>query len=71
MKGLTQLLMKITGSNLHIKYEGVGQTLVTNLVGDPTAAETDPGFEWMLDLEEGMKRFIEWRKTHNDEVKRK
>ena len=68
IKDLTELVLKITGSNLCIRYEPAGQTFVTNRVGDPTAAERDLSFTWDVDLEEGLKRLIDWRKSHIKEV---
>lgn len=62
IKELTEMMLELTGSELPIKYEPAGQTFVTNRVGDPRAAERDLGFKWTVDLEEGMKRLIEWRK---------
>jgi UDP-glucose 4-epimerase len=63
IKELTELLLRMTGSDLPIEYEPAGQTFVTNRVGDPMAAERDLGFTWAIDLEEGMRRLIEWRKN--------
>ena len=63
IKELTEMILEITGSDLPIKYEPAGQTFVTNRVGDPKAAERDLGFKWTVDLEEGMRRLIEWRKN--------
>jgi UDP-glucose 4-epimerase len=63
IKELTEMILELTGSDLPIKYEPAGQTFVTNRVGDPKAAERDLGFKWSADLEEGMKRLIEWRKN--------
>ena len=71
IKELTELILKITGSNLTIKYEPVGQTFVTNRVGDPEAAMRDLGFTWKDDLEDGLKRLIEWRKSHMEEVEKR
>jgi UDP-glucose 4-epimerase len=71
IKELTQMILKITGSELPIQYEPAGQTFVTNRIGDPVAAERDLGFRWTVDLEDGLKRLIEWRKSHMEEVERK
>jgi len=68
IKELTELILKISNSDLPIKYETAGQTFVTNRVGDPVAAEKDLGFKWTVDLEYGMKRLIEWRNSHINEV---
>ena len=71
IKELTKIILKITGSDLPIQYEPAGQTFVTNRVGDPTAAEKDLGFKWKIDLEDGLRRLIEWRKSHIEEVEKR
>jgi UDP-glucose 4-epimerase len=68
IKELAELILKITGSDLAIKYEAAGQTFVTNRVGDPLAAERDLGFTWSVDLEGGLRRLIEWRKSHKKQA---
>ena len=64
IRELTELILKITGSNLPIKYEPEGQTFVTNRLGDTTSAEKDLVFQWNVDLEDGLERLIKWRKSH-------
>lgn len=71
IKELTELILKITGSDLPIQYQPAGQTFVTNRVGDPAAAERDLGFRWTVDLEDGLKRLIEWRRLHAEEVEKR
>ncbi|UCF57225.1 MAG: SDR family NAD(P)-dependent oxidoreductase [Deltaproteobacteria bacterium] len=71
IKELTELLLKVTDSDLPIRYEEAGQTFVTNRVGDQTAAERDLNFKWMVALEEGLVRLIEWRKSHIEEVEKR
>lgn len=71
IKELTELILRITGSDLPIQYQPAGQTFVTNRVGDPTAAERDLGFRWTVDLEDGLKRLIEWRRSHAEEVEKR
>lgn len=71
IKSLTELILRITGSKLPIRYEPAGQTFVTNRVGDPQKAYRDLGFKWTIDLEDGLKRLIEWRRNHMAEVERK
>lgn len=68
IKELTEMIIKISGSPLPIKYEPAGMTFVTNRVGDPTAAERDLGFTWSVDLEDGLSRLIEWRKANMEAV---
>jgi len=63
VKELTELLIRLSNSNQKIKYEPAGLTFVTNRIGSVDAAEKDLGFKWQIDLEEGMKRLIQWRKT--------
>ncbi|MBW1789374.1 MAG: SDR family NAD(P)-dependent oxidoreductase [Deltaproteobacteria bacterium] len=71
IKELTEIILEITGSDLEIRYEPAGQTFVTNRVGDPAAAEKDLGFTWTVDLEEGLRRLVDWRNTHIEEVERR
>jgi len=71
IKELTELILKIAGTDLPIKYEPAGQTFVTNRVGDPVAAEKDLGFKWTVDLEDGLRRLVEWRKSHMEEVEKR
>lgn len=68
IKELTEMILKISGSDQQIQYEPAGMTFVSNRVGNPTAAKRDLGFTWTVDLEEGLKRLIEWRKNNMDAV---
>jgi len=63
IKELTEMILKITGSDLPIKYEPTGQTFVTNRVGDPKAAARDLGFKWTIELEDGLRQLIDWRQS--------
>ena len=67
IKELAELILKITGSDSQIQYEPAGQTFVTNRMGDPIAAEKDLGFTWSVDLEAGLRRLIEWRKSQHEQ----
>lgn len=68
IKELAELLLKLTGSDQEIEYKPAGQTFVTNRIGSTEAAKKDLGFEWQVDLEEGMRRLIEWRNLDKDAV---
>ena len=68
IKQLAELILKITDSDLTIQYEPAGQTFVTNRVGDPVLAEQDLSFKWRVDLEDGLRRLIQWRSDHIEEV---
>ena len=62
IKELTELLLRLNDSDLPIQYEEAGLTFVTNRIGCPKAAERDLGFKWTIELEEGMRSLIEWRR---------
>ena len=62
IKSLVELLLAMTNSPLPIQYEPGGQTFVTHRVGSIAAAKRDLGFEATIDLAEGVRRLIEWRR---------
>lgn len=64
IKELTELLLRLTGSRLSIRYEPAGLTFVTNRIGCAERAEADLGYRWTIDLEEGMKSLIAWRRRN-------
>ncbi len=64
IKALTEMLLRLTSSDLPIEYQDAGLTFVTNRIGCPRRAEHDLGFTWDIDLEEGMQSLIEWRRSH-------
>jgi UDP-glucose 4-epimerase len=70
IRELAELILKITDSNLPIQFEPDSQTFVTNRVGDPIAAERDLDFTWSVDLDDGLRRLIEWRKSHQEQLER-
>lgn len=61
IRELTEMLLRLTGSDLDIQYEPAGLTFVTNRIGCPKAAQEDLGFEWTIELEDGLRRLIDWR----------
>jgi UDP-glucose 4-epimerase len=68
VKDLAELLIRLTGSKKPVEYKPAGQTFVTNRIGSTEAAQKDLAFTWSIDLEEGMRRLIEWRRTDKDAV---
>lgn len=68
IKELTEIILKICGSSLPIHYEEAGQTFVTNRVGEPYLAKKDLGFTWDVDLEDGLKRLVQWRQLQIGEM---
>jgi nucleoside-diphosphate-sugar epimerase len=71
IKELTELLLELSGSDLDIAYEPAGLTFVTNRIGCPKAAKEDLGFEWTIDLADGMRSLIEWRRGNEDALANK
>ena len=71
IKELAEMVLELTGSNLSIQYEPTGQTFVTNRIGDPSAAIQDINFKYKVELREGLKKLIEWRNNHIEEVNQK
>lgn len=71
IKDLTELLLSLTGSDLSIQYEDAGLTFVQNRIGCPKKAAKDLGFNWTIDLEDGMRSLIEWRRSHEDDLRGK
>lgn len=69
LKDLAQMIVEITGCEKEINYAPRSQaTLVRNRIGDPTRARSEIGFEATVDLMDGLKRVIEWRRQHKGEV---
>lgn len=68
IKELAELLLRLTGSDLELEYKPAGQTFVTNRIGSTDAAAQEIGFRWRVDLEEGMRRLIEWRRVDKEGV---
>ena len=69
LKELAEMLIVLTGSKQPIKYAPRSQaTLVRNRIGSPVKATDEISFTATIDLREGLRRLIEWRKKHKNEV---
>jgi UDP-glucose 4-epimerase len=69
LKEVAEKLLNLTGSNQPINYAPRSQaTLVRNRIGSPVRATKEIGFTANIDLDEGLKRLIEWRKNHIEQV---
>lgn len=69
LKQLAEMIVELTGCEKEINYAPRSQaTLVRNRIGCPKRAKAEIGFEAKVELEEGLCRVIEWRKSHKDEV---
>ncbi len=68
IKELAEVILKITGSDLSVQYEPGGLTFVKNRIGCPKKAADQIGFQASVSLIEGLKKLIEWRNSHIDQV---
>ena len=71
IKELAETILELTGSSLQIQYETAGQTFVTNRIGDPTKAEKELNFKYMIGLEDGLDMLSEWRNSHKELVEKR
>jgi UDP-glucose 4-epimerase len=59
----------LTDCKKQIQYAPRSQaTLVRNRIGSPKKASEEIGFTSQIDLNEGLKRLIDWRASHKAEV---
>jgi UDP-glucose 4-epimerase len=69
LKELAEMICELTGFNKPINYAPRSQaTLVRNRVGCSKRASAEIDFISQIDLDEGLKRLIEWRASHMTEV---
>lgn len=68
IKELAELVLEITGSDVGIEYEPGGMTFVKNRIGSTEKAAAEIGFEAGVELEDGLRRLVEWRSAHAGEV---
>ena len=72
LKELAEKLINLTGSNNPIQYKDRSQaTLVKNRIGCPIKAAKEIGYTSEIDLDEGLKRLIDWRKNHIAELEQR
>jgi len=69
LKELAEKLLNLTGCNKEIQYAPRSQaTLVKNRIGSPLKATEEIKFTAEIDLDEGLRRLIEWRAAHKAEL---
>jgi len=69
LKEIAERLLNLTGSNQPIRFAPRSQaTLVRNRIGSPKRAKAEIGFEAKIDLDDGLRRLIKWRRSHIAEV---
>jgi UDP-glucose 4-epimerase len=72
LKELAEMLLELTGCEKEIKYAPRSQaTLVRNRIGSPKRATEEIGFTASVDLEEGLRQVIDWRRGHKAEVEQR
>lgn len=72
LREVAEKLINLTGSNQPINYAPRSQaTLVRNRIGSPARAKAEIGFEASIDLDAGLRRLIEWRRDHIDQVEQR
>lgn len=71
IKQLAELILEITGSKLQIQYEPAGQTFVKNRIGCPKKAAQEIGYQYSIELRQGLEDLIAWRNSHQEEVRRR
>jgi UDP-glucose 4-epimerase len=65
LKELAEMLIEITGCKHPISYVPRSQaTLVRNRIGCPVKAGEEISFKSEIELREGLRRLIDWRSTH-------
>jgi len=64
IKEIAELLIQITGSEQNIELRPEIQFFVTHRVGSTEKALKELAFRAEIDLEEGLRRLINWRKKH-------
>jgi UDP-glucose 4-epimerase len=69
LKELAEMLLNLTGCNREVRYAPRSQaTLVRNRIGSPVRAEAEIGFVAQIVLEDGLRRLIDWRRSHIRDV---
>jgi len=68
LKELAELLIELTGVDVEIAYEPEAQSFVKNRIGCPVKASEEIGFTSTVELRDGLKKLIDWRASHKDQV---
>jgi UDP-glucose 4-epimerase len=68
LQELAELVLKVTGSDVGIRYEPAGLTFVKNRIGSPERAAAEISFNAVVGLDDGLRALIDWRRDHKREV---
>jgi UDP-glucose 4-epimerase len=60
---LVSLLLELTGSKLKPEFKSQEQSFVTERLGSTEQAERQLGFKAKVQLRDGLKSVVDWRKT--------
>lgn len=67
IRDLCDTILRLTKSDLEVIYKPYSaddaRALVKNRIGSPVKAENEIGFKYTYDLETGLQRLINWRRT--------
>jgi UDP-glucose 4-epimerase len=66
VKEIAEMLIALAGSSLKVQYEPQGQTFVTHRIGSTGKALNELAFETRIELEDGLKKLIAWRKKDKE-----
>ena len=64
---VAQLLIELTGQDVGVEFRPEEMSFVRNRIGDPANALADLGFVAELDLSDGLRELIEWRRLHQEQ----
>lgn len=69
LRQLAEMIQELTGSKKPVNYAPRSQaTFVRNRIGCPKRAAEEINFKASIELREGLKHLIDWRRTHITEV---
>jgi len=66
IKKIAEILLDITKSDLNLEYSTNDKTFVTNRIGSIDKAEKDIDFKYSVDLVDGLKDLVKWRKLNKE-----
>ncbi len=70
IKELAEMIVKITGFSEGVKYNPAGQTFVTQRIGSTRKTEKELNFKSSIELEEGLRKLIEWRNANKNRTQK-
>jgi UDP-glucose 4-epimerase len=69
IREIAEMLLRVTGSEAGLRFLPEGVTFVRNRIGSPDRARAELGFEARVELEEGLRALIDWRQSHQRELR--